>query len=168
MNDGRFASWVIVPGASMKIADFFHDVDIIPELTATSREGVLGELAEVLASHHGLDAETLLKVLLEREKLGSTGIGDGIAIPHGKLREVQDFLLAFGRSSQGVEFNALDGKPVYLVFLLIAPENSIGVHLKMLARVSRILKNATLRKRLLQTGDAALLHAMILEQDSRH
>jgi len=109
----------------------------------------------------------VLGILLERERLGSTGIGDGIAIPHGKLRNLDQPLLAFGRSRRGVDFKALDGRPVKLFFLLIAPEEAIGLHLKMLARISRILKDPAVRTRLLDAPDVAAMLAVIQEQDSR-
>jgi len=95
-----------------------------------------------------LDRDRLMAVLLERERLGSTGIGDGIAIPHGKMRDLDQLVLSFGRSSQGVDFESMDGKPVHLFFLLVAPENCAGIHLRALAKIARLLKNGTVRKKL--------------------
>jgi len=124
---------------------------IIEELKATNKRDVLAELVGVIAKGEGtIDPEAMLQVFLEREQLGSTGIGDGIAIPHGKLAGLDETVLAFGRSREGVAFEALDGKPVHLFFLLAAPENSAGRHLKALAKISRMLKDGVFRKNLLE------------------
>jgi PTS system nitrogen regulatory IIA component len=153
----------------MKIIAILQPDDIIPALVAETKDGVLAELAgRVEERHPGLMRQELLQILQERERLGSTGIGDGIAIPHGKLREARDLVMLFGRSRTGVDFNALDGRPVYLFFLLVAPDDAIGIHLKMLARISRILKDPTVRKALLEAPDAPAIHAIIREQDSRY
>lgn len=153
----------------MKINGLLQPEDIIPDLAAATKVQVLTELAAKVAERHsGLDCEELLKILLERERLGSTGIGDGIAIPHGKLKRLDRPALAFGRSLGGVDFNALDGRKVNLFFLLIAPEDAFGMHLKMLARISRILKDPGVRKGLLEAPDAAAIFDTIREQDSRY
>ncbi|HEX8960359.1 MAG TPA: PTS sugar transporter subunit IIA [Geobacteraceae bacterium] len=153
----------------MKIEGLLLPEDIIPELSAETKEEVLRELAGKVAERHpGLDCEELLRVLLERERLGSTGIGDGIAIPHGKLKSLDKPRMAFGRSLTGVDFNALDGRKVHLFFLIIAPEDAVGAHLKMLARISRILKDPAVRKGLLAAPDATAIYAAIREQDSRY
>jgi PTS system nitrogen regulatory IIA component len=102
---------------------------------------------------------------LERERLGSTGIGGGIAIPHGKLGALKSLLMAFGRSRKGVEFDAMDGKPTHLFFLLLAPEDSTGAHLKMLARISRSLKNSVFRERLMTAADGRELYMVIQKED---
>ncbi len=131
----------------MKINGLLQPEDIVPELSAVTKEGVLQELAAKVAERHaGLDREELLKILLERERLGSTGIGDGIAIPHGKLKRLAKPLLAFGRSLKGVDFDAL----------------------KMLARISRILKDPDVRQALLEAPSAAAIFETIREQDSRY
>ena len=111
------------------------------------------------------DPEAMLHVLLEREKLGSTGIGDGIAIPHGKLAGLDEMVVAFGRSREGIDFEAMDGKPVHLFFLLMAPENSAGQHLKALAKISRMLKDAGFRKNLLEAKTHDDLVRIIAEKD---
>ena len=107
----------------------------------------------------------MLRVLLEREKLGSTGIGDGIAIPHGKLAGLDEILVAFGRSREGIAFEAMDGKPVHLFFFLMAPENSAGRHLKALAKISRMLKDAAFRENLLEAKTHDDLVRIIAEKD---
>ncbi len=141
---------------------------IIPVLSARSKGEVLAELAQnVIDRHPALDRQDLLRILNEREKLGSTGIGDGIAIPHGKLRQVNELICAFGRSREGVDFSSLDGRPVHLFFLLIAPENAAAVHLKALARISRILRDPAVRNALMAAEDVRELFRIFQEQDNR-
>ncbi len=152
----------------MKISEYLKPEDIIAELAAVTKIEVIEELAAVLADHHeGLDRKQLLENILEREKLGSTGIGDGIAIPHAKLKTVGNIMVVFGRSGRGVNFSALDGKPVHIFFLLVARDENFGAHLKLLARISRILKNPSFRSRLLEAGDAESIYQIIREQDER-
>jgi PTS system nitrogen regulatory IIA component len=153
----------------MKLADYLGKDDILPSLTATSRDDVLAELATALASRHPeLMQEEVLQVLTEREQLGSTGIGDGIAIPHGKLHASGELVLLFARSTPGVAFGALDGRPVQLFFVLLAPQSAAGMHLKMLARISRILKDPAVRRDLVAATDVAAIFTTIMDQDSRH
>jgi PTS system nitrogen regulatory IIA component len=104
---------------------------------------------------------------LEREKLGSTGIGDGIAIPHGKMKGIEELVTSFGRSIKGVDFESIDNKPTHLFFLLVAPENSAGVHLKALARISRLLKDSGFRNRLMEASDRQDLFRIIAEEDEK-
>jgi nitrogen PTS system EIIA component len=152
----------------MKIGDFLHPDDIIPDLSATTKVDALKELVAKLQDRQRvIDGDELLSVLMEREGLGSTGIGCGIAIPHAKLRHVGQPVLIFGRSKTGILFNAMDGKPVYLFFLLVADADSIDVYLTLLARVSRLIKNRDVRNRLLEATDADKLYGIIGEQDSR-
>jgi nitrogen PTS system EIIA component len=135
----------------MKIMEMFRPEFAIEELKATTKRDVLAELIAVIAhANESFDPDATLRVFLEREQLGSTGIGDGIAIPHGKLAGIDGMVLAFGRSHNGVEFAALDGKPVHLFFLLAAPEHSAGQHLKALAKISRMLKDGLFRKNLME------------------
>ncbi|GFE59372.1 PTS sugar transporter subunit IIA [Geobacter sp. AOG1] len=151
----------------LELSTLLQPADIIAELVATTKSDVLAELASQVAERHpGLERDELVRVLLERERLGSTGIGDGIAIPHGKLKQARELVLAFGRSRNGVEFSALDGQPVRLFFMLIAPQDAVGIHLKMLARISRILKDPGVRRRLMEVADAVAIHQIIQEQDS--
>jgi PTS system nitrogen regulatory IIA component len=153
----------------MKMSLDLHSESIVAELAAGTKDGVLAELAAlVAASCPELNEVEILRILLERERLGSTGIGDGIAIPHGKLRRAHDMVLAFGRSKKGVDFNSLDGRKVHLFFLLLAPDDAAGLHLKTLARISRILKDPAVRKDLLDAPDAATLLHLIREQDNRY
>jgi PTS system nitrogen regulatory IIA component len=110
----------------------------------------------------------VVEVLLDREKLGSTGIGDGIAIPHGKIKDLGGVVASFGRSPEGVDFESLDQKPAHLFFLLVAPENSAGVHLKALARISRLLKHPSFRKRLMEAENEEELFQIISEEDAQY
>ena len=113
------------------------------------------------------NVEETVAVILEREKLGSTGIGEGIAIPHGKMKGIDRILCAFGRSKEGVDFDAVDGKPVHIIFLLLAPEDSAGLHIQMLSRISRILRDPSFRKHLTEQGDDQGLYADIVKEDEK-
>ena len=111
----------------MKLTDILNKKHIIADLKSRTKRGVMEELCQALAADNpGLDQTRLMEVLVERERLGSTGIGDGIAIPHGKTDQIDELQLAFGRSVAGVDFDSLDGKPAHLFFLVVAPENSAG------------------------------------------
>ena len=152
----------------MKIVEFLHPSAVVGDLPGTSAQAVLGALCSPLAAARRLDAQRLVEVLLEREKLGSTGIGDGVAIPHGKVPGLPSLLASFGRSKGGVEFKAIDGRPTHLFFALFAPENSAGAHLKALARISRIFKSAAFREAVLNAPDAAAMYRLIEAEDSKY
>jgi PTS system nitrogen regulatory IIA component len=150
----------------MRILDILPKIAIVPDLEGRTKRLVLEELIEAMRRVKPvLDRERLIPVLLERERLGSTGIGDGIAIPHGKLKDLDQLLLSFGKSNLGVDFESMDGKPVHLLFLLVAPENSTGIHLRALARIARLLKNAPVRKRLLSANTQDEIYAVITQED---
>jgi PTS system nitrogen regulatory IIA component len=141
---------------------------IIEDLQASDKTGVVRELAVLLQRRGKVqDAEEVVRVVLERESHGSTGIGDGIAIPHAKSRTVGDTVVAFGRSLRGVDFQTLDGRPAHLFFLLVSPEDHPGDHLKMLARISRVLRNADLRERLRTCADSSEIQKLIADEDAR-
>ena len=153
----------------MKIEDILAQGLVIPSLRASDKAGVLRELAALVAENHPeIDRVRLVQALEDRERLNSTALGDGVAIPHGKLPGLKRVFAAFGRSPGGVEFQSLDGKPTRIFFLLVAPEDSAGAHLKALARISRLLKDEAFRKRLLDAGDAAALYAAIQEEDAKY
>ena len=142
---------------------------IVDDLLATDKAGVIRELAVLVAGRGKVkDADELVRVILDRESQGSTGIGDGIAIPHAKSRAVSDTVVVFGRSRQGVDFETLDGKPAYLFFLLISPEDRPGEHLKTLARISRLMRNAILRDRLRACADPAEIQRLIYDEDGKY
>jgi PTS system nitrogen regulatory IIA component len=151
----------------MKIIDLLSLQGVLPNLQATSKRGVLEELAGTLVpGPEGLNLQTVIEVLLERERLGSTGIGDNIAIPHGKLPQLTQLLLAFGRSIKGVDFDSIDGKPSNLFFMLLAPVNSAGLHLKVLAKISRMLMSQTFRDNLMKAAGAEEIFRLIGERDA--
>ena len=150
----------------MKIVDFLNEKAITADLKSTSKEGVIRELVDLLAKAEGIkNKEELVKVLLSREALGSTGIGQGVGIPHGKTDSVKRLVAAFGICHPGVNFDALDGEPVYLFFLLVAPEDSAGPHLKGLARISRLLKDKYFRESLKSLTDEKTILKLIREED---
>jgi PTS system nitrogen regulatory IIA component len=126
----------------MKIMNALASEAVNENLLSKDRDGVLRELASLIISPENKEKlDQLVSVLITREELGSTGIGGGVAIPHGKSKEIKGIKIAFGRSRGGIDFNSIDGEPVDLFFLLLAPENSAGEHLKTLAKVSRLLKS---------------------------
>ncbi len=150
----------------MKLMDFIVKEAIVVNLQGKEKKDVLEEMVEALAKSKKISSkEKVVKILLDREELGSTGIGQGIAIPHGKTNEVDNVVIAFGSSKQGIEFESLDGEPVYLVFLLLAPVESTGVHLKALAKISRILKDKHFRQSLRDAKDTAEVVKIIKEED---
>ncbi|MBA4368633.1 MAG: PTS fructose transporter subunit IIA [Desulfobacterium sp.] len=132
----------------MKILEVLHKETILTDLKSTDKKGVLAELVVPVAKMTGIDREKLIRILMERERLGSTGIDGGIGIPHGKLKELNSPVIGFGLSKKGVNFESMDGRPTHIFFLLCTPENSTGLHLKLLARISRLLKNEGLKKKL--------------------
>ena len=153
----------------MKIEDILTEDLVLPDLAARTKAEVLVELANAVSrSHPELDVTKLVGALEDRERLNSTALGDGVAIPHGKLPGIRRVFAAFGRSRSGVDFQSLDGKPTHLFFLLVAPEDSAGAHLKALARISRLLKDAAFRTRLLDAPDARALWNVIREEDARY
>ncbi len=132
----------------MKIMDFLNPKAVSVDLKSTDKEGALDELVDLLIKAGILkdkDKESIIKILMNREAMGSTGIGSGVGIPHGKCDRVKDMVAALGVSKTGVNFDSLDGEPVYIFFLLIAPEDCAGPHLKALARISRLLKDKFFR-----------------------
>lgn len=149
----------------MKILDVLHREAILTDLKATDKKGALEELSAPVAQSTGIHHQALIGVLMERENLGSTGIGGGIGIPHGKLRNLDKPTLGFGLSRKGVKFESMDGRPTHIFFLLFTPENSTGLHLKLLARISRLLKNEALKERLMNSGDKEEIIRIINEND---
>ena len=149
----------------MKILDVLSREAICADLKSADKKGILEELASPVAGIADVSRDEIIRVLMERERLGSTGIGGGIGIPHGKLKELQTLVLGFGLSRAGVDFESLDGKPTHIFFLLLTPENSTGLHLKVLARISRILKNELLKEKLLAAATPEEICTIIQEED---
>jgi len=149
----------------MKILDALKKEAILSDLKSVDKKGVLEELSNPVSSLFNIDKDDLVTILMERESLGSTGIGGGIGIPHGKLKNLDSLVLGFGFSRRGVDFESMDGRPTHIFFLLVTPENSTGLHLKLLARISRILKNDPFKAKLMAAGSAAEIIDIIAEED---
>ncbi len=150
----------------MKILDFLDQNAVSANLKSTDKKAIINELVDLLvASGKVKNADEIIKILLERESLGSTGIGLSIAIPHGKSSKISQMIGAIGISKNGVDFEALDGEPVYIFFLLLAPADSAGPHLKALARISRLLKDKYFRDSLKDATSKENLLAIIRRED---
>jgi PTS system nitrogen regulatory IIA component len=152
----------------MNMKDALKESCVIADLRGRTKKEVLTELVTALQVDGVIsNVKETVAVILEREKLGSTGIGEGIAIPHGKMKGIDRILCAFGRSKEGVDFDAIDKKPVHILFLLLAPEDSAGLHIQMLSRISRILRDPSFRKHLTEQGDDRDLYADIVKEDEK-
>ncbi|MBF0389054.1 MAG: PTS sugar transporter subunit IIA [Desulfamplus sp.] len=145
----------------MKISDILDKDSIIADLSSKDKKGVLEELAAPISKITGAETKDIVKVLLEREQLGSTGIGGGIAIPHGKISNLKSIVIGFGLSREGVEFDSLDNRPVHIFFLLIIPTDSKSVHLSVLAQISRLLKQSHFKENLLKAESAEEIEKII-------
>jgi nitrogen PTS system EIIA component len=151
----------------MKLVELLTEKAVIPEIRATKKNAVIRELAGCLArTHGGVTEDDVVRVLLERERLGSTAIGEGIAIPHGKLPSVSSVIACLGRSRKGVNFDSEDGQPAHFFIVMIAPASATGEHLKALARISRVFKNREFRSRLMAAENAAEIFRLIESEDS--
>jgi PTS system nitrogen regulatory IIA component len=152
----------------MRITDILSEELILPDVVSTAKEPALQEVVERIARvRKDIDGQTALRVLIERERLGSTGVGNGLAIPHGKLATLRGIVACFARSRHGVAFGSLDGQPAHLLFTLLAPEGAAGLHLKALARASRLFKDPDFRRRLLEEPDKGELWRLIAAEDAR-
>ena len=150
----------------MKLTDYLDDQFIIPDLKAEAKKSALEELISVFTlKYPGISKDKILQVLLEREKLGSTGIGDGVAIPHGKVNNLDELVVSFGRSVKGIDFDSSDSQKVHLLFLLVAPEKATGYHLKALAKISRLLKDREAREKLMKAETTKDIYRIISEND---
>lgn len=153
----------------MKIIDFLREEWILPDLHGTDKASVLKELSAPLVEACGVPSqEDLLGILAERERLESTGIGGGLAIPHGRLKNLKQFVVAFGRSIKGVDFDSIDRKPTHLFFVVMAPENSAANNLKLLGRIVTLLKDASFRKRLMEATTRRGLFQCLSEEDEKY
>ncbi len=152
----------------MKIMDILVRDAVILDLASSAKDGVLAEMAGALAkAEPALDAGRLLQVLIEREGLQSTGIGEGVAIPHGKMPGLEHLVASFARSMEGVDFDSIDGQPTQLFFLLVVPEHSGGQHLKALARISRFFRDETFRQKLSEAESRDEIFRCIEEEDAK-
>jgi PTS system nitrogen regulatory IIA component len=150
----------------MKLSELLTPECIISDLKARDKKGALEELSQIITEQEPtLKKGSLLQILLERERLGSTGIGEGIALPHGKVKKLKRLVVSFGRSIEGLGFDSVDEQPAYLLFLLVAPENSAGMHLQALAKISRMLKDSNFRQRLMQAKSREEIYQIIINKD---
>ena len=155
----------------MHVMEFLVHQAVSCDVKGQTKDEVIRELVGLLAQSGTIkdkDSDKLVKILLDREALGSTGIGQGVAIPHGKSNCVSRLVAAFGISHTGVKFDSLDGEPVQIFFLLVAPEDSAGPHLKALARISRLLKDRHFREGLKASKDEQQIIRIVREEDERH
>jgi len=151
----------------VKIAEFLNKENCVASLRSDDKEGALRELASVIASNgDGVDADTAFNAIMEREKLGSTGIGNHIAIPHAKISGVDSLITAFGKSEKGIEYHAMDDKPVRWIFMLLASENSTGTHLKALARISRLFKSERFKEKIETATTPEDIYNLVEEEDN--
>ncbi len=154
----------------MKISEFLSEKAIFTDIKATKKEDVLKELVELLGNSGEIDKRCTTKILtalMARESLGSTAIGQGVAIPHAKVDCVSKLIAAFGLSRKGVEFDSLDGEPAYIFFLLVAPQDSAGPHLKALARIARLLKDKYFRDSLRSCQDEKSVIKIVTQEDEK-
>lgn len=152
----------------MEIEDLITPESVIARLRATSKKQALQELAKRAADMTGLHERAIFEVLLERERLGTTGVGDGIAIPHGKLPELKRLYGLFARLDTPVDFDAVDDQPVDLIFLLLAPETAGADHLKALARISRLLRDRLICEKLRGADQADAIYALLTDSRASH
>lgn len=149
----------------MKILDVLHPDAIIANLEARDKKGILEELVTPIAQITNMNHKELVLILMEREQLGSTGIGEGIGIPHGKTKDLESMIIGFGLSKRGVDFDSIDGKPTHIFFTIITPDQSTGLHLKLLARISKLLKNDSFRHNLLKASSSEEIYTIIKNED---
>lgn len=153
----------------MRITNLMSEALVVPEIKAVNRDEALREMVDHLAAHAPfvIDPELTLARLLDRERLASTAVGHGIAIPHAKLPNIGSAVACLGRSPSGVEFGSKDGAPTRILLAILAPEGNAGLHLKALARASRLLMDASFRSAVLETGDAAALWQVVESHDAQ-
>ena len=152
----------------MKIEEILKKESVIADLLADNKIDVIKEMIYRLKENNFIkNEEALFNTLMEREKLGSTGIGENVAIPHGKSNEVTQIITVLARSKKGIEFESLDQKPVHFIWMVIAPANSTGQHLKALARISRLFKNQGLREGILQAENSDGIYSILINEDSK-
>jgi PTS system nitrogen regulatory IIA component len=152
----------------LKIAEILQEQCVVTDIRGKTKKEIITELVEALANARLVkDVEPVVNVVMDREKLGSTGIGNGVAVPHGKLKNINNIMCAFGRSQNGVDFDAVDRAPVHIFFLVLAPEDSASLHLKVLSRITKILRDQSLRKKIIKLSNVHELYMSILEEDEK-
>lgn len=152
----------------MKIAEILREQCVVADIKGKTKREIIAELVEALEKARLIeDVETVVNVVMEREKLGSTGIGNGVAVPHGKLKNINNIVCALGRSQNGVDFDAVDRGLVHIFFLVLAPEDSASLHLKVLSRITKILRDQSLRKKVIKLSNTHDIYMSILEEDEK-
>jgi len=150
----------------VKLADILRESCIIANIQGNTKREILFELVAPLKKANLVDdVDSVIEIIMERERLGSTGIGDGVAIPHGKMKKIDAILCVAGCSKKGVDFDAVDSQPVHIFFLVLAPEDAASLHLKALSRISKILRDQSFRKKILKLTNAHDIYTSIIEAD---
>jgi PTS system nitrogen regulatory IIA component len=150
------------------LADILRESCVVADIKGATKREILYEMVETLKKAKLIDdIESVVEVIMEREKLGSTGIGDGVAIPHGKMKRLNTILCVAGRSKEGVNFDAVDRQPVHIFFLVLAPEDSASMHLKVLSHISKVLRDQSFKKKILKLADAHDIYTNIIEADDK-
>ena len=153
----------------MNITDELKKETIIAYLKSKNKNEVIKELTNHISKlHPNINTDQAYEVIIEREKLCSTALDVGVAIPHGKMSGISNFIITFGKSEQGIDFESLDGKPTHLFILILSPENSSGLHLKLLAKISKIFKIQEFRSKLLNAKNSDEIYEIIAEEDAKH
>jgi PTS system nitrogen regulatory IIA component len=152
----------------VKLSDILRESCVVADIKGKTKKEILRELVGPLKDTNLIDnVDAVVKIIMEREGLGSTGIGDGVAIPHGKMKNIDSIICAVGRSQEGVDFDAVDRQPVHIFFLVLAPEDSASLHLKVLSRISKILRDPSFRKTILKLANAHEIYANVIETDDK-
>lgn len=152
----------------MRLTDVLKEDFILTDLKSRKKAELLEEMISNISERvGGLDRKKVLETVIERERLGTTGIGNGIAIPHGKVKGVDEIRVFFGRSKKGIDFDSMDKMPVYLFFMILAPENSAAAHLKILASISHLFRNQDLRASLMKAESRSEIYEIIAEADKK-
>ncbi len=153
----------------MKLADYLELKTVFPQLNSNTKDDVIAEIAENLSSaSSGINYEKLLEVLIEREQLCSTAVDNGVAVPHAKLDGINDIVVGFGRSLQGVDFDSLDRKPSHFFITLIAPQDLASKHIQLIARISKIFKDQELRSKLMRCETDEEIFELIVQEDEKY
>ncbi len=153
----------------MRLADVLSEDRIMTGLEAGEKKELLEKMVSRAASlDNAVEKDAVLKALIERERLGTTGIGHGVAIPHGRVKGLKEIIVFFGRSEKGVDFDSMDRMPVHLFFVIMAPEHSAAAHLKVLASISHLLKNQDLRLKLMTANGRSEIYRAIIEAERRN
>ncbi|MCK5687896.1 PTS sugar transporter subunit IIA [Myxococcota bacterium] len=155
----------------MRISDIINEDLILADIQSSTKDELIKALAvhiTTIQPQVEIPHEQIAQALLDRERLGSTGVGEGVAIPHAKIAGLKELAAGFARSKEGIAFEAIDQKPVHLIFVLLVPEDSAGAHLKALARISRLLKNKDFREQLTTLDDASAIFQAFQKEDEKY